>query len=223
MQTTLFAMDCLCWHTPFPFIPERNRMQQVRILIADDDAVVRLDLKNLLEEIGHTVVGEADNGETACYLARSLKPDMIILDVMMPKMSGLEAAECLNPERIAPIMLLTAYSEVNIIEQANKAGVVAYLVKPFRQQEIQPAIEIALSRYREMTALEGALDAMQEQAETNRIVGKAKRVLMYWHGLSDQEAYRRLQAQAHQSNRSLRDIAEAILLAENMTIAGTPS
>lgn len=198
-------------------------MQQARILIADDDAVVRLDLKKLLEEIGHCVVGEADNGETACYLARSLKPDLIILDVMMPKMNGLEAAEKINSERIAPVMLLTAYSEVPIIEQATKAGVVAYLVKPFRQQELQPAIEIALNRYREMMALEGAFDAVQEQAETNRLVGKAKRVLMYWHGLNDQEAYRRLQAQALQSNRPLREIAEAILLADDMTIAGTPT
>lgn len=193
-------------------------MQQGNILIADDDAVLRLDLRSMLESMGHHVVGEADNGETACYLARSLRPDLIILDVMMPKCNGLEAAEIISQERLGPVLMLTAYSDVPMIEQANRAGVLAYLVKPFRQQELQPTIEIALSRYREMLALEGALDNAQEQMETNRLIGRAKRVLMERHGISDQEAYRRLQAQALATNRSQRDIAEAVLLTEEMSV-----
>src|SRR5580704_8095926 len=171
-------------------------MQQGQILIADDDAVLRLDLRTMLESMGHCVVGEADNGETAIYLARSLQPDLIILDVMMPKQNGLEAAEVIGKERLGPVMLLTAYSDVAMIEQANRAGVLAYLVKPFRQQELQPAIEIAISRYREMLALEGAVTNAQEQMETNRLIGRAKRVLMDRHNVGDQEAYRRLYAQA---------------------------
>src|SRR5438270_1980891 len=146
-------------------------MQAGRILIADDDAVVRLDLKSMLESIGHCVIGEADNGETACYLARSLRPDLVILDVMMPKRSGIEAAEIISRERLGAVMLLTAYSDVPMIEQATRAGVLAYLVKPFRQQELHPATEIAMARYRELTALEGALDNVQGQIEANRIVG----------------------------------------------------
>lgn len=193
-------------------------MQQGNILIADDDAVLRLDLRKMLESMGHCVVGEADNGETACYLARSLRPDLIILDVMMPKQNGLEAAEVISQERLGPVMLLTAYSDVPMIEQANRAGVLAYLVKPFRQQELQPTIEIAITRYREMLALEGALDTVQEQIDTNRLIGRAKRVLMDRHGISDQEAYRRLHAQALSTNRSLREIAEAILLTEDMAM-----
>ena len=196
-------------------------MQQGRILIADDDAVLRLDLRTMLENMGHCVVGEADNGETACYLARSLRPDLIILDVMMPKKNGLEAAEIISRERLGPVMLLTAYSEVPMIEQANRAGVLAYLVKPFRQQELQPSIEIAITRYREMLALEGALDTAQEQMEANRQIGRAKRVLMERHGVSDQEAFRRLHAQALATSRPLREIAEAILLTEDMA-SSTP-
>jgi AmiR/NasT family two-component response regulator len=190
-------------------------MQQGNILIADDDAVLRLDLRTMLESLGHTVVGEADNGETACYLARSLRPDLIILDVMMPKQNGLDAAEIISKERLGPVLMLTAYSDVPMIEQANKAGVLAYLVKPFRQQELQPTIEIVLSRYREMLALEGALDTAQEQMESNRLVGRAKRILMERHAVGDQEAYRRLHAQ-------LREIAEAILLTEDMAAPSTP-
>ncbi|HZO91322.1 MAG TPA: response regulator [Chthonomonadaceae bacterium] len=191
-------------------------MQQGRILIADDDAVLRLDLRSMLECLGHSVVGEADNGEAACYLARNLRPDLIILDIMMPRQNGLQAAEIISRERLGAVMLLTAYSDVPMIEQANRAGVLAYLVKPFRQQELQPAIEIAMARYREMLALEGALDTAQEQMETNRLIGRAKRILMDRHGISDQEAYRRLHAQALATNRSLREIAEAILLTEDM-------
>jgi two-component system, response regulator PdtaR len=192
-------------------------MQQVKILIADDDAMLRLDLKLMLENLGHCVVAEADNGETACYLARSLRPELNILDVMMPKVNGLEAAEIINRERLGPVLMLTAYSDVPMIEQANRAGVLAYLVKPYREQELQPAIIIAVSRYRELMALEGALQGAQEQVEVNRAVGRAKRVLMERHSLSDQEAYRRLQAQALSTNRSLREICEAIMLTEEMS------
>jgi two-component system, response regulator PdtaR len=194
-------------------------MQQCKVLIADDDAVIRMDLKAMLEEIGHSVVGDADNGETACYLARSLKPDLIILDIMMPKMSGLDAASAINQERLAPVLLLTAYSEAPMIEQATQAGVLAYLVKPFRKQELQPAIEIAVSRYRELAALEGELDSLQDQMETRKIVGKAKAILMERHGLAEREAFRRLQAQSLSLNKSLREIADAIILADELNVA----
>jgi response regulator NasT len=191
-------------------------MQHANILIADDDAVLRLDLRTMLSDMGHCVVGETDNGESACYMARSLHPDLIILDVMIPRRNGLEAAEIINQERLGPVILLTAYSEAPIIEQANKAGVLAYLVKPFREQELRATIAIAMSRYREMTALEQALGSVQEQIDTNRIVGRAKRVLMGRHAVGDHEAYRRLQAQALATSRSLREIADAILLTEDM-------
>lgn len=193
-------------------------MQQGNIIIADDDSVLRLDLRTMLEAMGHQVVGEADNGEAACGLARSLQADLIILDVMMPRCNGLEAAEIISQERLGPVMLLTAYSDVPMIEQANRAGVLAYLVKPFRQQELQPAIEIVMSRYREMLALEGALDSAQEHLQANRLIGRAKRVLMDRHGVSEQEAYRRLQAKALTTSRPLKEIAEAILLTEDISV-----
>jgi response regulator NasT len=198
-------------------------MQPIKILIADDDAVLRLDLRLMLESLGHCVVAETDNGESACYLARNLRPDLTILDVMMPKVSGLEAAEVLNRERLGPVLMLTAYSDVPMIDQANRAGVLAYLVKPYRQQDLQPAIAIAVTRYREMLALEGALQGAQEQVEINRVVGRAKRILMERHSLSDQEAYRRLQAQALATSRPLRDICEAIVLTEDMSAPLSPA
>lgn len=194
-------------------------MQQGRVLIADDDAVIRMDLKTMLEDIGHEVVGEADNGETACYLARNLKPDLVLLDIMMPKMNGLDAASAINQERLAPVLLLTAYSEAPMIEQATKAGVLAYLVKPFRKQELQPAIEIAIARYRELAALEGEIEGLQDQMETRKTVGRAKAILMERHGLAEREAFRRLQAQSLAMNKSLKDIADAIILADEMSLA----
>jgi len=193
-------------------------MQQVRILIADDDAMLRLDLRLILERLGHCVVAEAENGEAACYLARNLRPDLNILDVMMPKVNGLTAAEVMNRERLGPVLMLTAYSDVPMIEQANRAGVLAYLLKPYREQDLQPAITIAISRYREMLALEGALHGAQEQVEVNRTVGRARRILMERHDLSDQEACRRLQAQALATGRSLREICDAIVLTDDMSI-----
>jgi response regulator NasT len=194
-------------------------MVQGRVIIADDDAVIRMDLKAMLEELGHEVVGEADNGESACYLARSLKPDLVILDVMMPKMNGLQAAAAINSERLAPVLMLTAYSEAPMIEEATRAGVLAYLVKPFRKQELQPAIEISLARYRELAALEGEIDQLQEQMETRKVVGRAKAILMDRHGLVEREAFRRLQAQSLSLNKSLKEIADAIILTDEMNVA----
>jgi response regulator NasT len=175
-----------------------------------------MDLRAMLESLGYEVVGEADNGQTACYLARSLKPDLVILDIMMPKMNGLDAAAAINQERLAPVLLLTAYSEATMIEKAAQAGVLNYLVKPFRKQDLQPAIEIAIARYRELAALEGQLGTLQEQIETRRLVGRAKAILIERHAISEREAFRRLQAQSLAMNRSLREIAEAIILTEEM-------
>lgn len=193
-------------------------MHRGRVLIADDDAVIRMDLRAMLEALGHEVVGEADNGETACYLARSLRPDLVILDILMPKMNGLDAAAAINRDRLAPVLLLTAYSEASMIERATQAGVLGYLVKPFRRQDVEPAIEIAMARYRELAALEGELGSLQEQMETRRIVGRAKAILIERQGLSEREAYRRLQAQSLSMNRSIREIAEAIILAEEINV-----
>jgi response regulator NasT len=187
-------------------------MQQARILIADDDAMVRLDLRSMLEAAGHCVVAEADNGKSACVLARKLRPDVVLLDVMMPGGNGIEAAEAIGKERLAAVVMLTAYSDVPIVEKANKAGVLGYLVKPFRQQALEPAIAVAMSRYRELLALEGALDSAHDSIEASRLVGRAKRVLMERFGVNEQEAHRRMSAQALNTGRPLRDIAEAILL-----------
>src|SRR5258708_3773748 len=189
-----------------------------RGLSADHDPLIRTDLKAMLDELGHDVVGEADNGESACYMTRSLKPDLVILDVMMPKMNGLQAAATINGERLAPVLMLTAYSEAPMIEEATRAGVLAYLVKPFRKQELQPAIEIALARYRELAALEGELDALQEQMEARKILGRAKAILMDRNGLSEREAFRRLQAQSLALSKSLREIADAIILTDEMNV-----
>jgi len=188
-----------------------------RIIIADDDPIIRMDLTAMLQELGHQVIAAVENGDAAWRLAQSLKPDLVILDVMMPGMDGLQAAARISSQRLAPVLLLTAYSEAPMVEQAIRAGVLAYLVKPFRKQELQPAVEIALARYRELSALEGQIDALQEQIETRKAVGKAKAILMQRFGMSDREAMRRLQAQSLSLNRSLKQIAEAIILTEEIS------
>ena len=187
-----------------------------RILIADDDPVTRMDLRGMLEAIGYTVVGEAGDGEEACLLARNLRPDLIILDIMMPKCSGLEAAATISRERLGPVMMLTAYSDAPMIEDANRAGVLAWLVKPFRQQELQPSIEMAVARYREMLALTGALEVTQQESETERLAARARRILVHSHAITDQEAGRRLQAQALASGKELRIVAEAVIMASEL-------
>jgi len=187
-------------------------MHKLSVLIADDDAVIRMDLRAVLEDLGHSVVGEAASGPDACRLARVLRPSVAILDVMMPAGSGLEAAAAISRERICPVVLLTAYSEAPVIEEATRAGVLAFLVKPFARYDLQPAIEIATARFRELLALEGERDALSHEIATVEAVQQAKAVLVRRHAVSDREAQRRLQAQAISSGRSLRAIAEAVLL-----------
>jgi len=191
-------------------------MNRYRVLIVDDEPVIRMDLRAMLESMGHTVVGEADNGETALQLARTLKPDLAIVDIMMPGINGIELAQRLSRERIAPVLILTAYSEPSMIEGADRAGAIAYLVKPFREADLAPAIQIAVSRFRELRAIEQQLINLQQEMQARRKIGRAKRLLMEQLGLSEEEAFRRLQTTAESTGKSLAEVAEALLLAHRL-------
>jgi response regulator NasT len=188
-------------------------MNTYRVLIVDDEPVIRLDLKAMLEAMGHTVVGEADNGKDALHLARTLQPDLVIADIMMPEMDGIELSRRLAQERIAPVLVLTAYSEPEMIMGADRAGVLGYLVKPFREADLAPAIQVAVSRYRELRAIEAQALNLEQEIRARRRIGRAKRTLMQQLGLSEEEAFRRLQQTAEQTGKTLTEIADAILLA----------
>ncbi|GIV08176.1 MAG: Fis family transcriptional regulator [Fimbriimonadales bacterium] len=188
-------------------------MKSYRVLIVDDEPVIRLDLKAMLEAMGHTVVAEADNGAEALQLARTLQPDLVIADLMMPEMDGIELSHQLAKERIAPVLVLTAYSEPEMIIRADRAGVLGYLVKPFREADLAPAIQVAVSRYRELKALEAQALNLEHEIRARRRIGRAKRALIQQLGLSEEEAFRRLQQTAEQTGKSLAEVADAILLA----------
>jgi AmiR/NasT family two-component response regulator len=188
-------------------------MKTYRVLIVDDEPVIRLDLRTMLEAMGHEVVGEADNGADALQLARTLQPDLVIADIMMPEMDGIELSRRLAKERIAPVLVLTAYSEPEMVMGADRAGVLGYLVKPFREADLAPAIQVAISRYRELRALEAQNLNLAQEMQARRRIGRAKRVLMQQLGLSEEEAFRRLQQTAEQTGKPLAEVAEAILLA----------
>jgi AmiR/NasT family two-component response regulator len=188
-------------------------MKTYRVLIVDDEPVIRLDLRTMLETMGHEVVGEADNGVDALQLARTLQPDLVIADLMMPEMDGIELSRRLAKERIAPVLVLTAYSEPEMVMGADRAGVLGYLVKPFREADLAPAIQVAISRYRELRALEAQNLNLAQEMQARRRIGRAKRVLMQQLGLSEEEAFRRLQQTAEQTGKPLAEVAEAILLA----------
>lgn len=191
-------------------------MSEIRIVIADDESIIRLDLKTLLEEMGHIVIGEAADGKRAVELARSLKPDVIIMDIKMPVMDGLDAAKVIAEEKIAPVVLLTAYSQSDLVERAKEAGVFAYLVKPFQESDLLPAIEIAIARYLEQQELETALGDLEQKLETRKLVDRAKAVLMAQHQMTEAEAFRRIQQQSMNQRRSMREIADAIIIAHEI-------
>ena len=186
-----------------------------RVLIAEDEALIRLDLKEMLEEEGYRVVGEAGDGAQAVALAAELRPDLVILDVQMPVMDGLTAAERIATDRIAPVVILTAFSQRDLVERARLAGTMAYLVKPFQKHDLMPAIEMAVSRYREMAALEAEVSDLTERLESRKAIDRAKSQLMTQHSWSEPQAFRWIQRTAMDRRKSMRSVAEAVLAGES--------
>jgi AmiR/NasT family two-component response regulator len=189
-------------------------MERTRVIIADDESVIRADLREMLTTLGYLVVGEAGDGQSAVNSARELKPDLVIMDIKMPQMDGIEAARILTQEKIAPVLLLTAYSQRDLVDRAREAGVVGYLVKPFREQEIGPAIDIALARFQEFRELEKQVGDLNETLETRKIVDRAKGVLMDTQHLTEMEAFRKIQKMSMNTRKPMKEIAQAIILAQ---------
>jgi response regulator NasT len=185
-----------------------------RVVIAEDEAIIRLDLREPLEEEGYEVVGETGRGDQAVELVRSLRPDVAVLDIKMPGLDGIEAARLIATERICATLILTAFSQRDVVEQARDAGALAYLVKPFQKTDLVPAIELAIGRFRELQALAGEVDSLQEQLESRKAVDRAKGVLMDAHGLTEQAAFDFLQKRAMNERVRMRDVAERVLAGE---------
>lgn len=186
-------------------------VEPTRIVIAEDEAIIRLDLKESLEDEGYVVVGETGRGDDAVALVRSLRPDVVILDIKMPGLDGIEAAREINAERLAAVLLLTAFSQRDLIQQASEAGALAYLVKPFQRSELVPAIELALGRFRELRAVEGEAAELQERLETRKLIDRAKGKLMDEQGMTEGDAYRFLQQGAMQQRSTMREVAAAVV------------
>ncbi len=182
-----------------------------RVLIAEDEALIRLDLKEMLEEEGYDVCGEAGDGETAVRLAEELRPELVIMDIKMPQLDGLAAAERIAEQRIAPIIILTAFSQRDLVERAREAGAMAYLVKPFQKKDLLPTIEMAMSRFAELVGLEVEVEDLQERLEARKLVERAKGVLMADHGLTEPDAFKWIQRTAMDRRLSMRSVAELVL------------
>ncbi|MDT0215277.1 response regulator [Rothia sp. ARF10] len=182
-----------------------------RILVAEDEAIIRLDLAEMLGEAGYDVVGQASNGEQAVELATSLRPDLVIMDVKMPVLDGISAAEQIGKERICPVVMLTAFSQTELVERARDAGVMAYIVKPFTATDVVPAIDIALSRWGELKTLENEVADLGERLETRKAVDRAKGVLMSKLKISESEAFRWIQKTAMDRRMGMKEVADAVV------------
>jgi two-component system, response regulator PdtaR len=182
-----------------------------RVVIAEDEAIIRLDLKELLQEEGYDVVGETGRGDEAIELVRDLRPDLVILDIKMPGLDGLSAARHVASERLAAVLMVTAFSQRELVEQARDAGALAYLVKPFQKSDLIPAIEVALGRFAELSALERDVEDLQSRLEARKTIDRAKGRLMDDHSMAEQDAWRFLQQQAMANRVKIDEIARRVV------------
>ncbi|GAA1814610.1 response regulator [Luedemannella flava] len=196
-----------------------TEVQSRRVLIAEDEALIRLDLREMLVEEGYDVVGEAGDGETAVKLAEELRPDLVILDIKMPIMDGLAAAEKIAGPRLAAVVILTAFSQRDLVERARTAGAMAYLVKPFQKTDLVPAIEVALSRFAEVAALEAEVASLTDRLETRKAVERAKSKLMIAYAMNEPDAFKWIQRTAMDHRMTMREVADRIL-AEDLPGSG---
>jgi two-component system, response regulator PdtaR len=185
--------------------------ETIRVLIAEDEALIRLDLKEMLEEEGYTVVAEVGDGQQAVDQAKELDPDLVILDIQMPVLDGLSAAEQIASARIAPVIVLTAFSQRELVERARDAGAMAYLVKPFSKNDLVPAIEVARGRFAEMTALDAEVRTLEERLETRKVIEQAKGRLMEQQGITEADAFRWIQRTAMNQRTSMKAVAQTVL------------
>ncbi|MEA3346045.1 MAG: response regulator [Chloroflexota bacterium] len=189
-------------------------MERTRVIIADDESIIRMDVREMLTNLGYLVVGEVGDGRSAVNLARELKPDIVVMDIKMPNMDGIEAAKILTEEKIAPVLLLTAYSQRELVERAKEAGVAGYIVKPFQESDLAPAIEVVLARFREFQALEQEVEDLGEALETRKLVDRAKGILMDTQDLKESEAFHKIQKMSMNTRKPMKQVAEAIILAQ---------
>ena len=196
--------------------------ETIRVLIAEDEALIRLDLKEMLEEEGYDVVGEVGDGQQAVDRAAELRPDLVILDIQMPVLDGLSAAERIAGDRIAPVIVLTAFSQRDLVERARDAGAMAYLVKPFNKNDLVPAIEVARARFAEMSALDSEVRSLEDRLEARKSIEKAKGKLMTDQGMTEAEAFRHIQRTAMNERTSMKALADRIL-ADEAPAEGSPA
>jgi response regulator NasT len=182
-----------------------------RVVVAEDESLIRLDIVETLRDNGFDVVGEAGDGETAVALATELRPDLVVMDVKMPKLDGISAAAQLTKDHVAPVVLLTAFSQKELVERATEAGALAYVVKPFTPSDLLPAIEIGLARYAQIIALESEVADLAERFETRKIVDRAKGLLNEKMGLTEPEAFRWIQKASMDRRLTMHDVAVAII------------
>ncbi|MEI8238468.1 MAG: response regulator [Actinomycetota bacterium] len=183
----------------------------IRVVIAEDEAIIRLDLRETLEEEGYEVVGETGRGDQAVELVRSLRPDLAILDIKMPHMDGLEAARIISQERVCGVLMLTAFSQREVAEEARDAGALAYLVKPYQKSDLIPAIEVAIGRFRELQQLSGEVDALEEQLETRKLIDRAKGILIDDCAMRENDAFTFIQRTAMSERTRMREVAERVI------------
>ena len=183
----------------------------LRVVVAEDESLIRLDLVEMLREEGYDVVGEASDGEQAVELTVELRPDLVIMDVKMPRRDGIDAASEIAEKRIAPVVILTAFSQRELVEKARDAGAMAYLVKPFTKADLMPAVELAASRFSEISALESEIADLQDRLETRKLIEKAKGILMVSHSLTEPQAFKWIQRAAMDRRTTMKAVAEVVI------------